>query len=84
LIYPLVGQTKTNFIFFFKNFSFLFGLLGGKLKQKYFTGVNQKKYFTGEKPEMTYITGGKDLLTHKQSTNYQSTKVMSKNYIKVH
>jgi len=33
---------------------------------------------------MTYITGDKDLLTHKQSTNYQSTKVMSKNYIKVH
>jgi len=27
----------------------LFGLLGGKSKQKYFTGGNQKKYFTGEK-----------------------------------
>jgi len=34
---PLIGQTKSNF-FFFKNFSFLFGLLGGKSKQKYFTG----------------------------------------------
>jgi len=31
----------------------------GKSKQKYFTGVNQKKYFTEGKPEMTYITGVK-------------------------
>jgi len=37
----------------------------GKSKQKYFTGVNQKKYFRGGKPEMTYITRGKDLLTLK-------------------
>jgi len=37
----------------------LFGLLGGKSKQKYFKGVNQNKNFTGRKPEMTYITGVK-------------------------
>jgi len=35
----------------------LFGLLGGKSKQK--------KKLQGGKPKMTYITGGKDLLTQK-------------------
>jgi len=41
----------------------LFGLLGGKSKQKYFTGGKSKKIFYRKKLEMTYITGGKDLLT---------------------
>jgi len=41
----------------------LFGLLGGKSKQKYFTGMNQKKYFTEGKAKMTYITESKHLLT---------------------
>jgi len=39
-------------------FSFLFGLLGGKSKQKYFTGDKSKKKLQRGKPEMTYITGG--------------------------
>jgi len=37
---------------------FLFGLLGGKSKQKYFTGGIKKNILQGRKPEMTYITGG--------------------------
>jgi len=57
----LKRKTKIKFLVTFlekkKNW-FLFGLLGGKSKQKYFTGVNQKKYFTGGKLEMTYITAG--------------------------
>jgi len=36
----------------------LFGLLGSKSKQKYFTGGKSKKNFYREKPKMTYITGG--------------------------
>jgi len=47
----------------------LFGLLGGKSKQKYFTGGKSKKKITERKPEMTYITGGKDLLIQKQKKN---------------
>jgi len=35
----------------------LFGLSGGKSKQKYFTGGKSKKIFYRGKPEMAYITG---------------------------
>jgi len=45
--------SKINFILFFKKFSFLFGLLRGKSKQK---------YFTGEKPRMTYTLKKKKML----------------------
>jgi len=41
----------------------LFGLLGVNENKNILHGVSQKKYFTEEKLEMTYITGGKDLLT---------------------
>jgi len=42
----------------------LFGLSGGKSKQKYFTGGKSKKIFTGGKQKMVYIIEGKQLLTH--------------------
>ena len=42
---------------------FVWPIKGGKSKQKYFTRVNQKNNFTEGIPEMTYITGDKDLLT---------------------
>jgi len=60
LIYPLIGQTKTNFILFFKKNSFLFGLLGGKSKQKYFTGGKSKKKITrGKTKNDLYYRGVK-------------------------
>jgi len=52
----------------------LFGLLGGKSKQFFLWGVNKKK-LQKEKPKMTYITGGKDLLTQ---INYIGTKCLKK------
>ena len=41
----------------------MFGLLGGKSKQKYFMGINQKNNFTGEKTKNDLYYRGKDLLT---------------------
>jgi len=49
----------------------LFGRLGDKSKQIFFIGVNKKK-ITGGKPKMTYITGGKDLLTLKETTPFST------------
>jgi len=74
LIHPLNRPNK-NENFLKKKYNwFLFGLSGGKSKQKYFTRVNQKKYFTGENQKWLILQGktrnslyyrGKDLLTLK-------------------
>ena len=53
----------------------MFGLLGGYSKKIILQGVNQNKYFTGANLEMTYITGGKALLTLESKTLNRTTKV---------
>jgi len=42
---------------------FVWPIRGVNQNKNILQGVNQNKNFTEEKPEMTYITGGKDLLT---------------------
>jgi len=74
LIYPLKyfcfdlppnRPNKNQFYFFFLQeiFVFVWPIKGVNQNKNILQGLNQKKYFTGEKPEITYITGGKDLLT---------------------
>jgi len=59
LIYPLLGQTKTNFIFFFQEiFVFVWPIKGLNQNKNILQGLNQKKNLQGGKLEMTYITRG--------------------------
>jgi len=44
-------------------FVFVWPIKGVYQNKNILQGVNQKNNFTGRKLEMTYITGGKDLLT---------------------
>jgi len=55
----------------------------GYSKTKFFLqGPNPKKKFTGAKPKVVYITGGKDLLTLKiMLSHYKRSEKRKKNEI---
>ena len=63
MIYPQIGQTKTNFIFFQEIFAIVWSIRGVNQNNFFFLRGKSKKNLQEKKPEMTYITEDKDVLT---------------------